>query len=90
MVKFTAPSDRTIRSENKVTERVTERVTEKESEVLYLLFENSNYTTKELAEKLSLSRKTISERLKSLKGKNIIRRVGSDTKGYWEIIEDEK
>lgn len=90
MVKFTAPSDRTIRSENKVTERVTERVTEKESEVLYLLFENPNYTTKELAEKLSLSRKTISERLKSLKGKNIIRRVGSDTKGHWEIIEDEK
>lgn len=90
MVKFTAPADRTIRSENKVTERVTERVTEKESEVLYLLFENPNYTTKELAEKLSLSRKTISERLKSLKGKNIIRRVGSDTKGHWEIIEDEK
>lgn len=81
MIKFTAPEDRVIRS--------GKRVTEKESEVLFLLVEDPNYTTKELAEQLSLSRKTISERLKSLKNNGYIRRVGSDTKGHWEIIEDE-
>jgi ATP-dependent DNA helicase RecG len=86
MVKFTAPADRVIYS----GKRVTERVTEKESEVLNLIIEDPSYTTKELAEKLSLSRKTISDRIKSLKNKGIIRRIGSDTKGHWEIIEDEK
>lgn len=82
MIKFTAPADRIIYS--------GKRVTEKESEVLYLIIEDPSYTTKELAEKLSLSRKTISDRIKSLKNKGIIRRRGSDTKGHWEIIEDEK
>lgn len=90
MVKFTAPTDRIIRSGKRVTERVTEKVTEKEAAVLYLLIEDPNYTTKELAEKLSLSRKTISERIKSLKSNGMIRRIGSDTKGHWEIIEDGK
>lgn len=86
MVKFTAPPDRVISS----GKRVTEKVTEKETVVLSLLIEDPNYTTKELAEKLSLSRKTISERIKSLKNSGMIRRIGSDTKGHWEIIEDGK
>ena len=90
MIKFTAPEDRIIYSGKRVTEKVTERVTEKETEVLYLIIEDPSYTTKELANKLSLSRKTISDRIKSLKSKGIIRRIGSDTKGHWEIIEEEK
>ena len=71
----------------KVTERVTEKVTEKEQEVIALLLENANYTMPQLAEKLKISRKTIAVRLKSLKEKNVIERVGSDRKGYWKINE---
>ena len=69
----------------KVIEKVTEKVTEKEQEVLALLLENANYTMPQLAEKLKISRKTIAVRLKSLKEKNVIERVGSDRKGYWKI-----
>ena len=69
----------------KVTEKVIEKVTEKEQEVLALLLENANYTMPQLAEKLKISRKTIAVRLKSLKEKNVIERVGSDRKGYWKI-----
>lgn len=90
MIKFTAPADLVIRSGNRVTERVTEKVTEKEAMVLSLIIEDPNFTTNELAQKLSLSRKTIAERIKSLKNKGIIRRFGSDTKGHWEVIEDDK
>ena len=84
MVKFTAPSDRIVLGPGKVTEKVTE----KECQVLTLLMEDPAYTYSALAEKLSISRKTVSGRIKSLKDKNIIKRIGSDTKGYWKICED--
>ena len=69
-----------------VTEKVTEKVTEGEREVLELLKENPEYTYADLAKRLSVSRKTVSERIKKLKDKNRIERIGSDTKGYWNII----
>ena len=65
--------------------KVTERVTEKEQEILALLLENAGYTMPQLAEKLKISRKTVAMRLKSLKEKSVIERVGSDRKGYWKI-----
>ncbi len=83
MVQFNAPERLVIDNFAKVTEKVTE----KEMKVLELLIEDPGYTTNYIAEKLSLNRKTISLRIKSLKEKGIIVRVGSDKKGYWKIIK---
>ena len=66
----------------KVTEKVTD-VTEKR--ILELLKDNAKYKTVELAEMLDISRKTVSVKLKNLRKKGIIERVGSDRKGYWNI-----
>ena len=90
MIKFSAPEDRIVRTSTdrvteKVTERVTERVTEAENQLLALLTEDPAYTYEALSKKLKVSRKTIGGLIKSLKSKNIICRVGSDTKGYWQI-----
>ena len=89
MVKFTAPEERIVRGPGgvteKVTERVTEKVTEKEKEVIELLRIDPGYTYADLAQNLKVSRKTVSDRIKALKDKGIIERIGSDTKGYWEI-----
>jgi len=41
-----------------------------------------------LAEKTQLSQKTIYVRIKALKENGILKRVGSDTKGYWNINEN--
>ena len=70
---------------DKVTEGVTEKVTEAEQKLLSLLLEDPAYTYAVLAEKLGVSRKTISSRIKSLKDKGVLQRVGSDTKGHWQI-----
>ena len=69
----------------KVTDKVTDKVTENEAEVLTLISENPNITQTEMAKRLSVSRKTIASRLKSLKEKGVVKRVGPDIKGYWEI-----
>lgn len=47
--------------------------------------ENPGYTSNELAKIIGASRKIISNRVRSLKQINILIRIGSDTKGYWEI-----
>lgn len=96
MIKFTAPEDRIIRSHadgvtdkvtDGVTDKVTDKVTENERQLLDLLLLDPGYTSDALAQHLSISRKTVSKRLKSLKEKGVLRRVGSDRKGHWEIIE---
>ena len=46
-----------------------------------------DYTTTFLAENLSLSRKTVSLRLKMLKEAGFIERIGSDRKGYWKLLK---
>lgn len=85
MIKFTGPEDRIIRFSEKVTDRVTDKVTEKELKVLELLSEDPGYTMPQLAEKMSVSRKTITTYIKSLKEKGLVERIGSDRKGYWKI-----
>lgn len=66
---------------------MTDKVTDKEKEVLLLLYENPSYTMLELAEKLNISRKTVAVRLKKLREKGVIERIGSDRKGYWNILK---
>ncbi len=39
---------------------------------------------------LSLTRRGVEEQIKSLKAKGIIRRVGPDKGGYWEVIEQKE
>ncbi len=60
-------------------------VTEPEKDVLSLLLEDPAFTYAVLADKLGVSRKTVSLRIKQLKEKGILRRIGSDTKGHWQI-----
>ena len=90
MIKFSAPEERIVRSSTsggteRVTEGVTEKVTEVEAKVISLLREDPAYTYAVLSERTSISRKTISLKIKILKEKGILERVGSDTKGYWKI-----
>lgn len=82
MILFKAPKDRIVHS---VTREVTDQLTDTELQILGLIEEDPAYTSSVLAEKLSLSRKTIALWLKKLKEKNIIERIGSDRKGYWKI-----
>ena len=85
MVKFTAPGDRIVKVADGVTDKVTDRVTENERAVILLLEEDPGYTMQQLAERLSVSRKTVASRLKKLKEKGVIERVGSDRSGYWKV-----
>lgn len=63
------------------------QATELEQEVIDVLFKNPEQTIGELSNEIGVSKKTVSKRIKSLKDKGIIERVGSDRKGYWKIYQ---
>ena len=53
--------------------------------LLNLIKEDSNITIKLLSEKIGISQTAIQNNLKSLKDSDILKRVGSDKNGSWEI-----
>ncbi|MBP5450976.1 MAG: Fic family protein [Treponema sp.] len=57
--------------------------------ILSLLKENPSISYDELAAKTGKSRVTISRKLAELKKRNLIRRVGADKNGHWEVVKDE-
>lgn len=92
MIKFTALEDRVIRIGSqrvttKVTKKVTIKVNDKEEDILNLIREDPGYSMDEMAKKLSVSRKTVAARIKSLKEKEIIERIGANKNGHWQINE---
>lgn len=77
MVKFTALEDRVVRGPDKVTDAEMKKLIQLEVDL--------GYSYVDLAEKVGVSKKTIAEHIKSLKEKGIIKKIGNNKKGYWEI-----
>lgn len=76
-----------IESQKKVTAKVTERVTVNQQKIIDIVKENPFVTQAEIAERLNLTRKTIVSNMKKLQTNGLIRRIGADKNGHWEIAE---
>ena len=91
MIKFTGPEDRIIRVScrlsEKLSEKLSDKLSEKEQKTLEILIEDPGYTSPQIAEKLNVSRVSVTKYLKTLKEKGLIERIGSDRKGYWRITK---
>jgi ATP-dependent DNA helicase RecG len=49
--------------------------------------DNRFVTIPELAERLKVAEKTVKRDIESLKEDGIVRRIGPDKGGYWEVIK---
>jgi ATP-dependent DNA helicase RecG len=82
-------TDKSKDSENvteNVTENVAENVTEKRlKQLLAYIRENPKITTTALAKMLSVTRMTAHRDLEKLKDLGLIKRVGPDKGGHWEV-----
>ena len=89
MIKFTAPENKIIRSDSmnlpEVTNGVTNGVTNEENSILVLLKENASLSYEDIAKALNISRKTVGKRIKSLKEKGVVSRIGSNATGHWKV-----
>jgi ATP-dependent DNA helicase RecG len=64
--------------------------TELEQKILNLIKEKSKISRTNIAKMLSLSEDTIKEYIERLKQKGLLKRVGSDRGGHWEVIENKE
>ena len=77
-------------TKNNVTENVTVNVTEnklksREQNIIKLTKENNTISVVELAEKLSVTPRTIIRDIEKLKQLGILKRIGSAKGAHWEI-----
>ena len=86
MVRFAAADNTNLTYPDKVGEKVGKTLSKREKELIALLAEDPAYTYVQLAQKTQISEKSIYTFMKALKEKGCIRRIGSATKGYWEIL----
>ena len=66
-------------------ESTTQKTTQER--LIELLKANPNLSRSDLATLLKLSEDGVKYQIKKLKDKGIIKRVGPDKGGYWEVIE---
>lgn len=73
----------------KVTVKVTAKVTVNQKKIMQAIKKNPHITQEELSEKVGIAVKNIKENMKKMQEQNLIRRVGADKNGHWEVVKDE-
>lgn len=87
---FGNSSDQTHGS-RETTEKSSQKSSQKNSQkssqrILELVTADDKITTQEMADKLDISRRAVAKAIAKLRSAGILRRVGPDKGGYWEII----
>ena len=62
---------------------------EKNQAIIAAIKLNPKVTAVEIAMKLGVSSRAVEKRIKTLRENGIIRRIGGDKGGYWEVIEND-
>ena len=75
-----------IETEKKVTVKVSVKVTVNQQKILDVIKENPFVTQEELAQIIGLSRKSIIQNMKKLQENGLLKRIGADKNGRWEIV----
>ena len=63
-------------------------ITETEIKIIELIQQNSQITRLELANTLKINESTIKRNINKLKNKGILKRIGANKNGHWEIIKN--
>ncbi len=68
-----------------LVERLGEKLGENEEKILEIISKNRYVTIDELSHQLKISTTAVENNLASLKLKSVLKRVGPDKGGYWEV-----
>ena len=74
----------------KTTQKTTPKTTPKttKEKLIDLIKTDSKITRNELAKELNISINTVKEYILNLKREGLLKRVGSNRSGYWEVLDD--
>ncbi len=67
--------------------KVTENLTEVQQKIITAINQNQFISQTEIVNELSLARETVNRNMKKLQEQGLIKRVGADNNGHWEILK---
>ncbi len=76
-----------IKAEEKVTKKVTIKVTINQKKIIDAIKTNPYVTQEELADRLGITKKSITANMKKLQDSELIKRIGANKNGYWQVNE---
>ncbi|UTY26810.1 Fic family protein [Treponema denticola] len=76
-----------IATELKITQKITQKITVNQQKIIDSIKNNPYITQEELAEIVGIARLNIIKNMKKLQEQNIIKRIGADKNGYWQIVD---
>ncbi len=72
----------------KASEKTRVKASEKtSSEIIILIKENPNVTIHEMSKIIGVTARSIERNIENLKKKNLLKRIGADKGGYWEVVK---
>lgn len=63
-------------------------LSKREQQIIILMLNNSKISRAELSNRIGINPSAIQKQIAKLKGKGIIKRIGPDRGGHWEIIDN--
>ena len=85
--RFVAINNGASQKSGQETESGTETTQKTTEKILRLIKENPSITNKELARLCDITEDGVFYHIKKMKAAGIIRRIGPDKGGHWEVIE---
>ena len=77
-----------IASELKNTVKITRKITVNQKKIIEAIKNNPYSTQEELSEVVGIARLNIIKNMKKLQEQNLIKRIGADKNGYWQVAEE--
>ena len=84
-VALILPVQTTKEDDLDTTQKSTQKSTQK---IIELIHEKPYITTQEMADAIGIIRRTVAKHVRSLQERGVIKRIGPDKGGHWEVIED--
>ena len=72
---------------SRLVEKVGSKLAENQLKILLLIEENPKISKKKMAEMLKISTTAIDKNIIKLKANNLLKRIGPDKGGFWELIK---
>ncbi len=72
-------------SNSDTTQKSTQKSTQK---ILDLIRVDPYVTTQEMADSIGIIHRTVAKHIKSLQERGVIKRIGPDKGGHWEVVEE--
>ena len=80
--------DNKVVSKDRLVDRLVEGLANSQKKIVDLILKNPNISKKDMSEHIGISTTAIDKNIATLKKKNIIKRVGGDKGGYWQLINN--